>query len=32
MQSYEEKLIASGQRNFDGREKSLDFVKDLLVI
>jgi hypothetical protein len=31
MQRYEEKLIASGQRNFDGCEKSLGFVKELLV-
>jgi hypothetical protein len=32
LQRYEEKLIASGQRKFEGCEKSLRFVEDLFVI
>jgi len=31
LQRYAEKLIASGQRKFDGCEKSMGFVKDLFV-
>jgi len=32
IQRCEEKLIASGQKKFDGCEKSLGFVKDLFFI